>query len=161
LVGDEAEDRVGDVAVDAGGDEVDEVEVDEGDGECAVGDFAIDLHREEPCRRLVGPIEGDRVFDLVVEPWVAEPAVAGRVRGGAAEEVAEEVDRVRVERVDLDALDTAKQSIIIIGKPTPAQKAAIAKYLRPYQAAVRDATAELEPYRTKFWWRTAQTVRDF
>src|SRR5439155_19893663 len=92
LVGDEAEDRVGDVAVDAGGEEVEQVQVDEGDGECAVDDFAVDLRREQPCRRLVGRVEGDRALDVVVEPGIAEPAVTVRVRGGAAEVVGEEVD---------------------------------------------------------------------
>src|SRR5439155_16800229 len=105
LVGDEAEDRVGDVAVDAGGDEVDEVQVDEGDGECAVDDFAVDLRREPPCRRFVGRVEADRVLALAVESRVAEPPVAVRVRGGAAEVVGEEVDRVRVLPADGGDLD--------------------------------------------------------
>ena len=105
LVGDEAEDRVGDVAVDAGGEEVEEVQVDEGDGECAVDDLAVDLRREQSCRRLVGRVEGDRALDLVVEPGVAEPAVAVRVRGGAAEVVGEEVDRVGVETADPGDVD--------------------------------------------------------
>jgi hypothetical protein len=85
LVDDEPEDRMGAVVADAGGDEVAEVRVDEGDGEGAVDDFAVDLRRKQPCRRRVGGVQGVRALDLAVESGVAEPAVAGRVRGGAAE----------------------------------------------------------------------------
>ena len=84
--------------MDAGGDEVDEVEVDEGDGECAVDDLAVDLRREQPCRGLVGPVEGQRALALAVESGVApgETVVVegnDRLRDGAKAEVPDPASR--------------------------------------------------------------------
>jgi hypothetical protein len=65
----------------------------------------------------------------------------------------------------LEALKAAKASITTIPGEhfTPAEKRErdrrIAAYLRPYEEAVADARAALEPYRTKFWWQIVSLRR--
>jgi hypothetical protein len=69
-----------------------------------------------------------------------EPAILTRNLRDATEELADARNRIQPG-------DTA------------AQRLAAAEFLRPFVAAVEDAQASLEPYRTKFWWRITSVTR--
>lgn len=83
-------------------------------------------------------------------------AVTRSVIAGAPVGVRDEPVSVAEDVVDArDRLEAKERSVAMPAgaKLSAAQKAGTAKFLQPYRDTLADAQAELEGYRTRFWWR--------